>query len=55
MVLGADTGLSTVVTSARASEQRLQYVKRSLFSGVGGGKGTDDNIGLVSFRYAPFQ
>ena len=34
---------------------QYEYVKRSIFSGVGGSKGTDDNIALVSFRYAPFQ
>ena len=34
---------------------QYEYVKPSIFSGVGGAKGTDDNIGLVSFRYAPFQ
>ncbi|MBV9784600.1 MAG: hypothetical protein JO264_12350 [Acidisphaera sp.] len=31
------------------------YVRRDIFSGVGGGKATDDNIALLSFRYAPFQ
>ncbi len=29
--------------------------QRDIFSGVGGGKGTDDNMALVSFRYIPFQ
>ncbi len=31
------------------------YVKRDIFSGIGGGKGADDNMALVSFRYIPFQ
>ena len=32
-----------------------EYLRRSVFAGVGGNKGTDDNIALVSFRYLPFQ
>jgi outer membrane murein-binding lipoprotein Lpp len=32
-----------------------EYLRRSIFSGVGGSKGTDDNIALISFRYLPFQ
>ncbi|MBV9653816.1 MAG: hypothetical protein JOZ42_04545 [Acetobacteraceae bacterium] len=31
------------------------YVKRDIFSGVGGGPSTDDNIVMVSFRYYPFE
>ena len=32
-----------------------EYLRRSVFAGVGGSKGTDDNIALISFRYLPFQ
>ena len=32
-----------------------EYIRRSIFSGVGGSRGTDENIALVSFRYLPFQ
>jgi hypothetical protein len=31
------------------------YVKREIFSGVGGDPSTNINIALVSFRYYPFQ
>ncbi len=34
---------------------QYSYTRRSIFQGVGGGKGTDENVFLVSFRYAPFQ
>jgi outer membrane murein-binding lipoprotein Lpp len=32
-----------------------EYLRRNIFSGVGGSKGGDDNIVLLSFRYLPFQ
>jgi hypothetical protein len=31
------------------------YIKREIFSGVGGDPNTNINIALVSFRYYPFQ
>ena len=31
------------------------YIKREIFSGVGGDPNTNINITLVSFRYYPFQ
>jgi len=34
---------------------QYEYIRRSVFSGVGGNRGTDDNVVLVSFRYLPFQ
>ncbi len=34
---------------------QYEYLRRNVFDGVGGSKGTDDNVVLVSFRYMPFQ
>ena len=34
---------------------QYEYIRRSVFGGVGGSKGTDDNVLLLSFRYLPFQ
>ena len=34
---------------------QYEYVKRSIFSGLGSPKGTNDTIALVSSRYAPLQ
>ena len=32
-----------------------EYIRRSIFTGVGGSKGTDENVALLSVRYLPFQ
>ena len=34
---------------------QYEYLRRQVFSGVGGSKGTDDNVVLISLRYLPFQ
>lgn len=34
---------------------QYSYTRRSVFSGVGGGNGVDENMVLLSFRYLPFQ
>ena len=34
---------------------QYEYIRRSVFGGVGGNKGTDDNVVMLSFRYLPFQ
>ena len=34
---------------------QYEYLRRNVFHGVGGNKGTDDNVVMVSFRYLPFQ
>ncbi len=34
---------------------QYEYLRRSIFSGVGGSKGADDSIALISVRYLPFQ
>jgi len=34
---------------------QYEYLRRSIFPGVGGSKGTDDNVVMLSFRYLPFQ
>ena len=34
---------------------QYEYLRRQIFSGVGGSKGTDDNVVLISLRYLPFQ
>ena len=34
---------------------QYEYLRRQVFSGVCGSKGTDDNVVLISLRYLPFQ
>lgn len=34
---------------------QYEYIRRSVFSGVGGSRGTDNNTVLIGFRYLPFQ
>ncbi len=34
---------------------QYSYTRRDIFRGIGGARGTDENVFLVSFRYAPFQ
>lgn len=34
---------------------QYEYIRRSIFGGVGGSKGTDENVLMLSFRYLPFQ
>ena len=34
---------------------QYSYTRRSTFSGVGGGPGTDNNVVMLSLRYLPFQ
>jgi outer membrane murein-binding lipoprotein Lpp len=34
---------------------QYEYLHRSVFNGVGGSRGTDDNMVLISLRYLPFQ
>ena len=52
------SGCSSAAQLANHLAVRLDRDERaemSCIAGVGGSKGTDDNVVMVSFRYLPFQ